>query len=154
MAATATGRWYQWPVFRPRTSSTRMPLPSWLIRSSLGSDQMSSQDLVRAYKLLANVERAFRSLKSIELQVRPVYHRLEDRVRAHVFLCMLAYYVRWHLERAWAPLLFRDEHKPWPEDPVAPARRSVEAEQKARSQRRPEGEPVHSFSTSSTTWAP
>jgi transposase len=119
----------------------------YVIRSSVSADQLSSEDLVRSYKLLAGVERAFRSLKSIDLQVRPIYHRLEDRVRAHVFLCMLAYYVRWHLERAWAPLLFRDEDKPWPEDPVAPARRSPAAEEKARTQRRPDGGPVHSFST-------
>jgi hypothetical protein len=93
------------------------------------------------------VERAFRTLKSVDLQVRPIHHRLEDRVRAHIFLCMLAYYVRWHLERAWAPLLFRDQNKPWPEDPVAPAQRSPEAEQKARTHRQPDGGPVHSFST-------
>jgi hypothetical protein len=119
----------------------------YVIRSCVGPDELSSEDLVRSYKLLAGVERAFRTLKSIDLQVRPIHHRLEDRVRAHIFLCMLAYYVRWHLERAWAPLLFRDESKPWAEDPVAPAERSPAAEHKARTQRLPDGGPVHSFST-------
>jgi hypothetical protein len=119
----------------------------YVIRSCVGPDKLSAEDLVRSYKLLAGVERAFRTLKSVDLQVRPIHHRLEDRVRAHIFLCMLAYYVRWHLERAWAPLLFRDEHKPWAEDPVAPAQRSPAAEHKARTQRQPDGGPVHSFST-------
>jgi len=119
----------------------------YVIRSCVADDKLSSEDLVRSYKLLAGVERAFRTLKSVDLQVRPIHHRLEDRVRAHIFLCMLAYYVRWHLERAWAPLLFRDEHKPWPEDPVAPAQRSSEAERKARTQLQPAGGTVHSFST-------
>jgi hypothetical protein len=119
----------------------------YVIRSCVGPDKLSSEDLVRSYKLLAGVERAFRTLKSIDLQVRPIHHRLEDRVRAHIFLCMLAYYVRWHLERAWAPLLFRDQSKPWAEDPVAPAERSPAAEHKARTQRLSDGGPVHSFST-------
>lgn len=119
----------------------------YVIRSCVGPDKLSSEDLVRSYKLLAGVERAFRTLKSVDLQVRPIHHRLEDRVRAHIFLCMLAYYVRWHLERAWAPLLFRDQNKPWAEDPVAPAQRSPEAEHKARTQRKSDGDPVHSFST-------
>ena len=95
---------------------------------------------------LAGVERAFRSLKSVDLQVRPIRHWLEGRVRAHIFLCMLACYVRWHLERAWAPLLLHDEDKPWSEDPVAPAQRSPQAERKAQTQRLPDGAPVHSFS--------
>jgi hypothetical protein len=119
----------------------------YVIRSCVAPDKLSSEDLVRSYKLLSGVERAFRTLKSVDLQVRPIHHRLEDRVRAHIFLCMLAYYVRWHLERAWAPLLFRDEHKPWPQDPVAPAERSPAAEHKARTQLQPDGAPVHSFST-------
>ncbi len=119
----------------------------YVIRSCVGPDKLSSEDLVFSYKLLAGVERAFRTLKSVDLQVRPIHHRLEDRVRAHIFLCMLAYYVRWHLERAWAPLLFRDEDRPLSQDPVAPAQRSAGAEHKARTQRRPDGGPVHSFST-------
>ncbi len=117
----------------------------YVIRSSVGTDQLGAEDLVRSYKLLAGVERAFKTLKSVDLQVRPVHHRLADRVRAHIFICMLAYYVRWHLERAWAPLLFKDEAKPVAADVVAPARRSESALAKARSQRLPDGTPVHSF---------
>jgi len=77
--------------------------------------------------------------------VRPIYHRLADRVRAHIFLCMLAYSVRWQLERAWAPLLFRDEQPPPRENPVAPARRSEQALAKAHTRLLPDGTPVHSF---------
>jgi hypothetical protein len=117
----------------------------YVVRSSVEADKLSTEDMVRSYKLLAGVERAFRTLKSVDLQVRPVHHRLADRVRAHIFLCMLAYYVRWHLERAWAPLLFRDENKPQTDDPVAPARRSEAALVKARSQRLPDGTEPHSF---------
>ena len=117
----------------------------YIIRSNVAADRMPSEELVRSYKRLAEVERGFRSLKSVDLQVRPVYHRLADRVRAHIFLCMLAYAVRWHLERAWAPLLFRDEQPPPREDPVAPAQRSEQALAKAHTQRLPDGSPVHSF---------
>src|SRR5207302_9745550 len=81
----------------------------------------------------------------VDLQVRPVHHRLEDRVRAHLFICMLAYYVRWHLERAWAPLLFKDEERPTVADVVAPARRSASALAKARTQRLPDQTAAHSF---------
>ena len=83
--------------------------------------------VVRSYKSLAEVERAFRSLKTIDLKVRPIHHRLADRVRAHIFLCMLAYYVEWHMREAWRALLFADEDqtaKPQ-RDPVAPATRSA-----------------------------
>ncbi len=117
----------------------------YVIRSSVAESKLSGEEVVRSYKLLAGVERAFRTLKSIDLQVRPVHHRLADRVRAHIFLCMLAYYVRWHLERAWAPLLFRDEDKPLSDDPIAPARRSAAALAKAHRQRLDDGSAVHSF---------
>jgi transposase len=117
----------------------------YVIRSSVAASKLGSQALVRSSKLLAGVERAFKTMKSVDLQVRPVHHRLADRVRAHIFLCMLAYYVRWHLERAWAPLLFRDEDKPLADDVVAPARRSAAALTKAHSQRLADGTPVHSF---------
>jgi len=117
----------------------------YVIRSSVAEDKLASEDLVRSYKLLAGVERAFKTMKSVDLQVRPVHHRLADRVRAHIFLCMLAYYVRWHLERAWAPLLFKDEDKPAVEDVVAPAKRSASALAKAHSQKRPDGTPVYNF---------
>ncbi len=117
----------------------------YVIRSNVSADRLGSDELVRSYKLLAGVERAFRTLKSIDLQVRPVHHRLADRVRAHIFLCMLAYYVRWHLERAWAQLLFRDEEPPVAADVVAPAKRSARALAKAHSQRRSDGSPVYGF---------
>lgn len=117
----------------------------YVIRSSVAEDKLAPEDLVRSYKLLAGVERAFKTMKSVDLQVRPVHHRLADRVRAHIFLCMLAYYVRWHLERAWAPLLFKDEDKPAAEDVVAPAKRSASALAKAHTQKRPDGTPVYNF---------
>jgi hypothetical protein len=117
----------------------------YVIRSNVAPERLSDKDLVRSYKQLSGVERAFRTLKSVDLQVRPVHHRLADRVRAHIFLCMLAYYLRWHLERSWAPLLFRDEDRPTPKDPVAPAERSPGAVAKARNGRRPDGSPVYSF---------
>lgn len=117
----------------------------YVIRSNVPAGRLADRELVRSYKLLARVERAFRSLKSIDLEVRPIRHRLADRVRAHVFICVLAYYVRWHLERAWAPLLFRDEEPPLADDPVAPARRSPGALAKARTGRRADGQPVYGF---------
>ena len=117
----------------------------YVIRTSVGKGKLGSDDVVRSYKLLAGVERAFKTMKSIDMQVRPVHHRLADRVRAHIFLCMLAYYVRWHMERAWASLLFKDEDKPLAKDVVAPARRSAAALAKASSQRLPDQMPVHSF---------
>ena len=117
----------------------------YVIRSNVAPEVLSDRDLVRSYKLLSTVERAFRTLKSVDLQVRPVHHRLADRVRAHIFICMLAYYVRWHLERKWASLLYRDEQPPLQEDPVAPAQRSTSALEKARTGRRSDGTPVYSF---------
>ena len=117
----------------------------YVTRTSVAKDKLGSDDVVRSYKLLAGVERAFKTMKSIDMQVRPVHHRLADRVRAHIFLCMLAYYVRWHMERAWAPLIFKDEDKPAAKDVVAPAKRSAGALAKASSQRLPDQTPVHSF---------
>ena len=81
----------------------------YVIRTSIAEKRMTADDAVRNYKLLSNVERAFRSMKTIDLKVRPIHHRLEDRVRSHIFLCMLAYYVEWHMREAWRPLLFADE---------------------------------------------
>ena len=118
-----------------------------VLRTSVAPERLTGVDVVRAYKRLSHVERAFRGFKSIDLQVRPIHHRTSDRVRAHILLCMLAYYVQWHLERAWAPLLFRDEERPELDDPVAPAERSESALAKARTQRLPDGTPVHSFGT-------
>ena len=110
---------------------------------------MSSGDAVRNYKALSSVERAFRSLKTVDLKVRPIHHHLETRVRAHIFLCMLAYYVEWHMREAWRELMFADEDQAAKatRDPVAPARRSAAAEEKASSKRLEDGTPVHSFHT-------
>lgn len=117
----------------------------YVIRSGVAKEKLSSEEMVRSYKLLAGAERAFKTMKSVDLQVRPVHHRLSDRVRAHIFICMLAYYVRWHLDRAWAPLLFKDEAKPLAADVVAAARRSTSALAKASSHRLPDGSQANSF---------
>jgi hypothetical protein len=121
----------------------------YVIRTGLAKKQMSAPDAVRSYKALAQVERAFRSLKTVDLKIRPIHHRLESRVRAHIFLCMLAYYVEWHLIEAWRPLLFADEDQAAKatRDPVAPATRSAAALEKVRTHSRSDGEPVHSLRT-------
>jgi transposase len=116
----------------------------YVIRTSVADDALDSPDVVRSYKQLKEVERAFRSFKG-PLEVRPIHHRLEDRVRAHIFVCMLAYYLEWHLRQAWAELLFKDEHPPTPTDPVAKASRSAAADRKARTKRTNDGRPCHSF---------
>jgi len=119
----------------------------YIVRTSLPEDRMSPEDAVRNYKSLANVERAFRSMKTVDLLVRPIHHRTEDRVRAHIFLCMLAYYVQWHMTQAWRPLTFADEDQEakTTRDPVAPAKRSDEALAKAALKTTQDDEPVHSF---------
>ena len=121
----------------------------YVIRTSLDQQRMNADDAVRSYKLLSQVERAFRSLKSIDLKVRPIRHRLENRVRAHIFLCMLAYYVQWHMVEAWRPLLFCDEDQAakTSRDPVAPAERSEPALRKIHERRLDDGTEVHSFRT-------
>lgn len=119
----------------------------YVLRTSLAPERLPAADVVRSYKLLTRVERAFRAFKGTDIAVRPIRHWTEPRVRAHVLLCMLAYYVQWHMERAWAPLLFRDEERPELADPVAPAQRSAAALAKARTGRLPDGTPVHSFRT-------
>jgi transposase len=98
----------------------------YVIRTSVSKKQMSSAEAVRSYKALAEVERAFRSMKTIDLHIRPIHHRLEERVRAHIFLCMLAYYVEWHMREAWRELMFADEdlERKKHRDPVAAAERS------------------------------
>ena len=110
-----------------------------------------ASDLVRFYKGLSVVEQAFRSFKTVDLKVRPIYPRLEDRVRAHLFLCMLAYYVQWHMRQKLAPVLFQDEDKAAAEalreSVVQPARRSRRARDKAQLKRTEQGRPVHSFQT-------
>jgi transposase len=118
----------------------------YVLRTSVPQSELTAPDAVRAYKQLKEVERAFRTLKG-PLELRPIHHRLEDRVKAHVFLCMLSYYLAWHLRQAWKPLLFDDEQPPAQPDPVAKARRSKAAEQKARNKRTQTGERCHSLPT-------
>ena len=121
----------------------------YVIRTSLPAERLDAADTVRGYKQLSNVERAFRSLKTIDLKVRPIHHRLEERVRAHIFLCMLAYYVEWHMLKAWRGMLFSDEDQEAKKtrDPVAPAKRSAEALRKVHSHTLDDGTEVHSFQT-------
>ena len=122
----------------------------YVIRTSETQDRFSAQDTVRHYKSLSQVERGFRCLKGIDLRVRPIHHRLEDRVRAHLFLCMLAYYLEWHMRSALAPILFADEelHQDRKQrDPVAPAQPSSSAQKKKVVRLTDDGFPVHSFDT-------
>ncbi len=121
----------------------------YVIRTSVPNSAMDSADCVRHYKSLAQVERAFRTFKSIDLRIRPIHHRLADRVRAHIFLCMLAYYVEWYLREAWRELLFADTEQAGKatRDPVAPAQRSASAQRKVTTRRLDDGTPAHSFST-------
>ena len=121
----------------------------YIIRTSVAAQRLEAADCVRSYKALANVERAFRSLKTVDLKVRPIHHRTADRVRAHILLCMLAYYVEWHMREAWAPLLFADTDQATKatRDPVAPARRSDAALDKVARRALDDSTPVHSFST-------
>ena len=123
----------------------------YVLRTSVDAARLPTTETVRRYKRLAQIERAFRSLKTVDLKVRPIHHRTADRVRAHVFLCLLAYYVEWHMRRALAPMLFEDD------DPAAgearrrsvgaPAQRSPRAKAKALTKRTGAGAPVHSFPT-------
>jgi transposase len=121
----------------------------YIIRTSVPQQQMDAPDCVRNYKSLAQVERAFRSLKTVDLKVRPIHHRKADRVRAHIFLCMLAYYVEWHMREAWRELMFADTDQAAKatRDPVAPAKRSKAAQAKAATHTLDDGTPAHSFST-------
>lgn len=120
----------------------------YVIRTSLSKSSMDAATTVRNYKNLSQVERAFRSMKSIDLMVRPIHHWLADRVRAHIFICMLAYYVQWHMRQAWSSLMFTDEDVEWSENrnPVAPAEPSDSAKiKKSGSKKRSDDEPYHSF---------
>ena len=121
----------------------------YIIRTSVDAARMEAADCVRNYKALANVERAFRSLKTVDLKVRPIHHRTADRVRAHILLCMLAYYVEWHMREAWRELMFADTDQAAKatRDPVAPAQRSQQAQDKVASHTVEDGTPAHSFST-------
>jgi hypothetical protein len=121
----------------------------YVLRTSVPKKVLGAADTVRAYKDLAKVERAFRCMKTVDLHVRPIHHRLEERVRAHVFLCMLAYYVEWHMRRAWAPLLFGEDDPQGAEarrgSPVKTAVRSRSADDKAATRKTPDGETIHRF---------
>jgi len=119
----------------------------YIVRTSLSEEKMDAEETVRSYKLLSQAERAFRSFKTVDLMVRPIRHRLEDRVRAHIFLCMLAYYVQWHMMEAWRPLLYADEDQKAKDlrDPVAPAKRSDSALKKIRAKRLEDGSRAYSF---------
>jgi|TARA_B100001971_G_C18225660_1_gene560222 hypothetical protein len=125
----------------------------YVLRTDVPQERLDTTGVVLAYKSLAHVEKAFRHLKLSDLQVRPIYHYTEPRVRAHLLLCMLAYWVRREMQQALTPLLFVDEAPPARPDPVAPAPRSQEALAKDRSRRTVEGFPVHSFRTLLATLA-
>jgi hypothetical protein len=121
----------------------------YVLRTNVPETALDTAVVVERYKSLSQVERAFRSFKTLDLHVRPIHHRTEARVRAHVLLCMLAYHVQWHMQQALAPMLFADELPPGrtSPSPVSPAKRSAAAEAKARTKQRPGGRPVHSFRT-------
>ena len=122
----------------------------YVVRTSEARDKLSADDAVRSYKNLSSVEQLFRTLKGVETLVRPIRHREERRVRAHIFICMLAYYVEWHMRKALAPLLFDDEQltdDKKTRDPVAPAKPSIEAKRKKNSRKTADGLPIHSFKT-------
>ena len=142
------------PASTSRCATTRSPrkprsMASTSFAPAVEKRRMTADDAVRNYKALTAVERAFRSLKTVDLEVRPIHHRREDRVRAHIFLCMLAYYVEWHMREAWRELMFADEEQDAKRtrDPVAPARRSNSARDKIASRTRPDGTPLHCFRT-------
>ncbi len=123
----------------------------YILRTNAEPELLSTEQTVRAYKSLASVETAFRSMKSLDLQVRPIHHRRPDRVRSHIFLCMLAYYLEWHMRQALAPVLFQDHDREAAErerpSPVQPAQRSPAAKAKVAARRTPEGLPLHDFPT-------
>jgi len=122
----------------------------YVVRTSEAGDKLSADDAVRSYKNLSSVEQLFRTLKGVETLVRPIRHREERRVRAHIFICMLAYYVEWHMRKALATLLFNDEQltdNKKTRDPVAPAKPSIEAKRKKSSRKTADGLPIHSFKT-------
>ena len=120
----------------------------YVVRTCVDQSLLSASEAVERYKDLGAVEQAFRCIKTVDLKVRPIHHRLEARVRAHVFLCMLAYYVEWHMRKALAPILFgEDAPRQARQDVVSPKKPSLSAVRKARTKKTPEGMPVHSFQT-------
>jgi hypothetical protein len=117
----------------------------YVLRTTVPADQLDAAGVITSYKNLANVERDFRIIKVDDLDLRPIHHRLDDRVRAHVLICMLACYLIWHLRKAWAPMTFTDEHPPTRDNPVAPAQRSAGADAKASTGHDTAGNPLRSF---------
>ena len=121
----------------------------YVVRGSVGKKRMNSEQVVETYKNLAKVERAFRCMKTIDLSLRPIYHRNEERIRSHVFICMLAYYVEWHMREQLRPILFADDDREAAAasrpSVVAPAQRSSSAKRKDRNRRTDDGYPVQSF---------
>src|SRR5271157_1691527 len=117
----------------------------YVLRTTVPAEQLDPARVVTGYKNLANVERDFRIIKVDDLDLRPIHHRLEDRVKAHVLICMLACYLVWHLRKAWAPMTFTDQHPPTRDNPVAPAHRSADAQAKASTRHDPDGNPLRSF---------
>ena len=117
----------------------------YVLRTSVPESELDAAGVVAGYKNLANLERDFRSIKTDDLDLRPIHHRLTERVEAHVLICLLACYLTWHLRKAWAPLTFTDENPPQRNNPVAPAQRSAAAQAKASHQQRPDGTPLRSF---------
>ena len=146
---TITDTELSWTMREDRLAEAAEMDGIYVIRTNLSETSTSTHEAVLTYKRLAQVERAFRTLKGIDLQIRPIYHHLADRVSAHVFLCMLAYYVEWHMREAWRELLFADEDQEAKatRDPVAPAQRSEAAKQKAQTRQRADGSAPHSFGT-------
>ena len=117
----------------------------YVLRTSVDADTLDPAAVVQSYKNLANIERDFRIIKADDLDLRPIHHRLEDRVKAHVLICLLACYLIWHLRKAWAPMTFTDEHPPQRDNPVAAAQRSAAADAKAARKHDPAGNPLRSF---------
>ena len=125
----------------------------YVLRTTVPADKLDAAAVVAAYKNLARVERDFRTIKSDDLDLRPIHHRLDERVSAHVLICMLACYLTWHLRQAWAPLTFTDEHPPARGNPVAPARRSAAAQPRPPTSTTPPT-PLPSFRGLLDTWPP
>ena len=140
---------FDWAIDTDKVAAEAALDGIYVLRTSLPAQRMSAEETVRSYKRLTLVERAFRSFKTMDLEIRPIHHRLEKRVRAHIFLCMLAYYVRWHMLQAWRPLLFCDEdlQAKATRHPVAPAKRSEAALRKAHFRTLDDGSEAHSFHT-------
>ena len=148
---TITDTSFDYERDEPRIAAEEQLDGLYVVRTTAPANEMDSNEVVSSYKSLSAVERAFRSMKTVDLKVRPIHHRLPGRVRAHVFLCMLAYYVEWHMRQALAPILFDDDDKAAAEalrsSVVAKARRSPSAKRKAQRKRTEDDLPVHSFQT-------